>query len=75
MDPYIGQLVVLRMMWNPNAGRIGVVVEQPDKNCDKFIVMWTTKSGIELKIHIKDALMPITEYTHAKVKERSCVFK
>lgn len=75
MDPYIGQLVALRSMWNLQSHRIGIVVEQVDLFDDRFLVMWTTPGGIELKIHIKDALMVISKYTHDKMKERACVFK
>jgi len=39
------------------------------------MVMWTTTSGIELKMHVKDALVPITVGTIEKIKERACVFK
>ena len=42
---------------------------------DKLMVMWTTTSGIELKMHVKDALVPITAGTIEKIKERACVFK
>lgn len=75
MNSYVGQLVVLRTMWRLNANRIGIVVEQLEENCDKLLVMWTTKDGIELKVHIQDALTPITQYTQNKVEERICVFK
>jgi hypothetical protein len=74
-DPYVGQLVVLRSVWTLQSGRLGIVVEQPMQHEDKFVVMWTTPHGIELKTHIKDALTPVTEYTYKKIKERSCVFK
>lgn len=75
MDPYVGQLVVLRSLWNLQSYRIGVVVEHFEEKSDKFIVMWTTERGIELKIHIKDALMIVSQHTSDKVKERACVFK
>lgn len=71
---YVGQLVVLRTIWNLQSHRIGIVValqEEPDK----YLVMWTTPKGYELKVHIKNALMPVTIYNHEKVKERACVFK
>ena len=58
-----------------NSDRIGIVIEQLSEHDDKFTVMWTTSRGIEFKTHIKDALMPLTEYTQKKVKERLCVFK
>lgn len=73
MDPYLGQLVVLRMLWTLNSHSIGIVVEILDD--DKINVMWTTKDGIEIKTHIKDALTPVTGYTYSKIKRRSCVFK
>ncbi len=75
MDPYLGQLVVLRLTWNLDAHRVGVVVEKIEGSEDKLMVMWTTKKGIELKVHLKDALMPVTSTTDEKVKERICVFK
>jgi len=75
MDPYVGQLVVLRSLWNLQSHRIGVVVEQVEEKSDRFIVMWTTAKGIELKMHIKDALMIVSKHTSDKVKERACVFK
>jgi|LauGreDrversion4_2_1035121.scaffolds.fasta_scaffold958219_2 predicted nucleic acid-binding OB-fold protein len=75
MDPYVGQLVVLRSLWNLQSYRIGVVVEQVEEKSDRFIVMWTTTKGIELKMHIKDALMIVSKHTSNKVKERACVFK
>lgn len=73
MDPYLGQLVVLRLMWSLKANQVGIVVDTFDE--DKLTVMWTTENGIELKIHIKDALLPVTAYTHNKIKGRACVFK
>ena len=75
MDEYVGQLVVLRSQWNLQSHRLGIVVDQIDKNEDKFLVMWTNPGGYELKIHIKDALMPVTKHTFEKIKERFCVFK
>lgn len=73
MDSYLGQLVALRTLWNLDSYRIGIVVENIED--DKLMVMWTTKSGIELKMHIKDALVPVTSHTIEKLKERACVFK
>lgn len=73
MDSYLGQLVALRTLWNLQSHRIGVVVESIEG--DKLMVMWTTTSGIELKMHVKDALVPITAGTIEKIKERACVFK
>ena len=72
-DPYWGQLVVLRMLWNIKSNQIGVVVEILEK--DRVVVLWTVKRGYELKIHSKDALLPINDTTIKKVKERNCVFK
>ena len=73
MDPYLGQLVVLRLMWSIKSNRVGVVVDTFGE--DKLIVMWSTDNGIELKTHIKDAVLPVTSYTHDKIKGRACVFK
>jgi len=70
----VGQLVVLRTLWNLQSYRIGVVVEVVEQP-DKLLVMWTTKNGYELKMHIRDALTPITNANQDKIKERSCVFK
>jgi len=75
VNNYLGQLVVLRTLWNLQSHRIGVIVEKIDDESDKFLVMWTIPKGIELKIHVKDALMPITNYTSKKIEERACVFK
>lgn len=75
MNPYVGQLVVLRSLWRLQSNRIGIVVEQISESRDRLLVMWTTKEGIELKVHIQDALMPITKATQEKVEERICVFK
>lgn len=71
---YVGQLVVLRTIWNLQSHRIGIVIELYEEP-DKYRVMWTTPNGYELKIHVKDALMPIMTYNHEKIKERACVFK
>jgi hypothetical protein len=73
MDPYLGQLVVLRLMWTFKSNLVGVVVDTFDE--DKLIVMWSTDDGIELKTHIKDAVLPVTSYTQDKIKGRACVFK
>lgn len=70
----MGQLVVLRTLWNLQSHRLGVVVEQSDQD-DRFVVMWTTKDGIELKTHLKHSLMPVSDRTTDKIKERNCVFK
>jgi len=75
MDSYIGQMVVLRSRWNLQSHRVGLVVDQPNPEEDRLLVMWTIKDGIELKLHVKDALMAITTHTYDKVKERACVFK
>lgn len=74
MDPYVGQLVVLRTIWNLQSHRIGIIVEQVE-DTDRFLVMWSVPEGIKLDMHIKHALMPISNTTIEKVKERSCVFK
>lgn len=74
MDPYVGQLVVLRTIWNLQSHRIGIVVEQIEDS-DRFMVMWSVPEGIKLDMHIKDALIPISSATMERVKERSCVFK
>ena len=75
MNSYVGHLVVLRSVWRLQANRIGIVVEQIAENCDKLLVMWTTKDGIELKIHVQDALIPVSMLSYNKLKERICVFK
>ena len=73
MDPYLGQLVVLRLMWTLKSHQIGIVVDTFDD--DKLTIMWTTADGIEIKTHIKDAVLPVTSYTHNKIKGRACIFK
>ena len=75
MDFYVGKLVVLRSLWNIQSHRLGIVIEQIEPDVDRFLVMWTTKNGIELKHHIKDALMIVSNHTQDKIKERACVFK
>lgn len=74
MDPYVGQLVVLRTIWNLQSHRIGIVVDQIEDS-DRLMVMWTVPEGIKLVVHIKDALIPISSATMERIKERSCVFK
>lgn len=69
-ESYIGQLVVLRSRWNIRSDQVGLVVENLEK--DKIVVMWTIASGIELKVHIKDALIPVTNITIPKIMERVC---
>jgi hypothetical protein len=70
MDSYLGQLVVLRTRWNINSGDIGIVVSKEDFPDDRLVVMWTTSDGIKLKVHIQDALLPVTNITIDKIKER-----
>jgi hypothetical protein len=70
MDSYLGQLVVLRTRWNINSGDIGIVVSKEDFPDDRLVVMWTTSDGIKLKVHIQDALLPVTNITIEKIKER-----
>ena len=67
--------MVLRSKWNLNANRLGLVVEAVDGYDDRFLVLWTTKKGYELKIHITDALLPVTSVSVELIKERNCVFK
>ncbi len=66
---------MLRSKWNLNANRLGVVVEEVEGYEDRFLVLWTTKNGYELKMHIKDALLPVTAVSYGPIKERNCVFK
>jgi len=66
-------LVVLRTVWNIRSNQIGIIVEILEK--DRVLVLWTIKKGYELKIHNKDALLPINDISIEKVKERNCVFK
>jgi hypothetical protein len=70
MDDYTGHLVVLRSRWNIRSNEVGVVVET--SSTDRVTVMWTTERGIELKVHIKDALIPVTSITNGKIMERIC---
>lgn len=70
MDSYLGQLVVLRTRWNINSGDIGIVVSKEDFPDDRLVVMWTNSDGIKLKVHIQDALLPVTNITIDKIKER-----
>ena len=70
MDDYAGHLVVLRSRWNIRSNEVGVVVET--SSTDRVTVMWTTERGIELKVHIKDALIPVTSITNGKIMERIC---
>lgn len=72
-DSYLGQLVVLQTKWNLRSGEIGIVVENIEK--DVVMVMWTTRQGFELKNHMKQALLPVTEQSIVKVKERFWIFK
>lgn len=72
---YVGQLVVLRVRWNLNSKRLGIVVDYEDYESDKLVVMWTKENGIELSIHLQDALLPINSDSIGKVKERICDFK
>lgn len=73
MDPYWGQLVVLRTIWNIKSNQIGIIVEILEN--DRVTVLWTVKRGYELRVHSKDALLPINDNSIEKVKERNCVFK
>ena len=75
MNSYIGQLVVLRVKWTLKSGRLGVVVDHEDIDSDRLMVMWTTEKGIELSIHLQDALLPINDDTLEKVRKRICDFK
>lgn len=72
-DPYLGLLVVRRIIWNIRSDHFGVIVELMEK--DRVLVLWTTKKGFELKVHSKDALMPVNDTTIQKIRNRNCVFK
>ena len=75
MENYIGKLVVLRSRWNINSNRLGIVVDIEKESKDKFLVMWTTGEGVKMKYHLQDALLPVTNETIVKVKERICNIK
>lgn len=75
MENYIGKLVVLRSRWNINSNRLGIVVDFEKESKDKFLVMWTTDEGVKMKYHLHDALLPVTNETIVKVKERICNIK
>lgn len=72
-DSYLGQLVVLQTKWNLHSGELGLVVEE--NATDVVVVMWNTKRGIELKNHVRHALLPVTKRSIDLVKERLCIFK
>jgi len=72
-DSYLGQLVVLRTKWSLHSGELGLVVEE--STTDVVVVMWNTKRGIELKNHVRHALLPVTKRSLDLVKERLCIFK
>jgi len=75
VENYIGKLVVLRSRWNINSNRLGIVVDFEKESKDKFLVMWTTDEGVKMKYHLHDALLPVTNETIVKVKERICNIK
>ena len=78
MIKYVGQLVVLRSKWNLYSHRLGVVISQEDFNESAestLIVMWSDIDGVKIKKHLQDALIPVTEETIKKIKERICVIK
>jgi len=70
VDPYFGQLVVLRSRWNLQSNRIGVVVDHDEASENTLLVMWTTEDGVKMRYHLDDALLPVTEETIHKIKER-----
>lgn len=72
-DSYLGQLVVLQTKWNLRSDELGIVVEED--NSDVVLVMWNTKRGIELKKHIRHALLPVNNKSVELVKGRLCIFK
>jgi hypothetical protein len=69
---YIGQLVVLKSRWNIHSSRLGIIIAEEEPPSDVVLVMWIddTTNGVKLKYHLKDAVLPITDETIGKIKER-----
>lgn len=72
MSIYVGQLVVLKSRWNIYSSRLGIIIGEEEHPSDVVLVMWNddTTKKIKLKYHLKDAVLPITDETIEKVKER-----
>ena len=70
INPYVGQLVVLRSRWSLGSKRLGIVIDCSE-NSDELTVMWTiSRDKIDIRIHIQDALLPVADLTVSKIKER-----
>ena len=77
MDQYVGQLVVLRSRWNLCSGRLGLVISQEASYDSIVLVLWTEENGtgIKLRYHLHDAVIPINAQTIKKIEERICNIK
>lgn len=70
VNHYTGQLVVLRSRWNIHSDRIGVVIAEEAPPSDVVTVMWTADDGVKIKYHLQDAVLPVTDETIEKIRER-----
>ena len=74
MNCCLGQIVVLRSRWNIHSCRVGIVIKE-DLPGDIVLVLWTVKGGVKMKYHLQDAIIPVTNETLGKIKERICNIK
>ena len=66
-----GELVVLRVRWNPSANLLGLVVGQDWEEDAKWLVLWTTGDRLtQLTWHLADALLVIDDTNLAAVRCR-----
>lgn len=66
-----GELVVLRVRWNPSANLLGLVVGQDGAEDPNWLVLWTTGDRLtQLTWHLADALLVIDDTNLAAVRGR-----
>ncbi len=66
-----GELVVLRVRWNPSAGLLGLVVGCDWAKDPSWLVLWTSGDRLtQLTWHLADALLVIDDTNLAAVRQR-----